>query len=202
MTLHQHGFLMAAFLGGILLCDEASAGLNGDGNLDAVFANFSQTNRVCLGDGAGGFTCTDVSGDTRSSVAVGLTPLVAQIDIKPRSDPNSWPCKKVNNPFPVALLSDATFDATTVDADSVRFGKSGIAAAEAHTKNGKAKRHVEDVNKDGLPDMVFHFRFGDTGFSCADISLSEKSVTLPGTLTGNANGTAFRGQDSLRLVGK
>ena len=55
MTLHQLQYLIAAFLGGILLCGEASASVNGDGDLDAVFANFFQTNRVCLDDGAGGF---------------------------------------------------------------------------------------------------------------------------------------------------
>ncbi len=88
----------------------------------------------------------------------------------------------------MAILSDAGFDATTVDADSVRFGITGTEAAEVHEKNGNAKRHVEDVDKDGLPDMVFHFRFGDTGFSCADIPAQEKSVTLTGNLTGTTNG--------------
>ena len=46
--------------------------LNGDGNLDAVFANEFETNRRCLGDGAGGFTCADVSGDTNNSAGVAL----------------------------------------------------------------------------------------------------------------------------------
>ena len=103
--------------------------------------------------------------------------------------------------FPVAILSGANFDATTVNADSVGFGKTGTETAEVHTKKGKAKRHVEDVNKDGVLDMVFHFRFGDTGFSCFDdIPFFDKSVTLTATLTWSANGTAFTAQDSLRLV--
>ncbi len=50
----------------------ALGGVNGDANLDAVFANIGQPNRVCLGDGAGGFVCTDVSGDTFSSNGVAL----------------------------------------------------------------------------------------------------------------------------------
>ena len=53
----------------------ALAGVDGDGNLDAVFANFNfQRNRVCLGDGLGGFTCSDVSLDTSVTrgVALGL----------------------------------------------------------------------------------------------------------------------------------
>jgi len=48
--------------------------LNGDGDLDAVFANRGQVNRRCLGNGAGGFACADVSADTNNSrgVALGL----------------------------------------------------------------------------------------------------------------------------------
>jgi len=44
-----------------------------DINLDAVFANNGQTNRRCLGDGAGAFTdCAGVSGDTNNSETVAL----------------------------------------------------------------------------------------------------------------------------------
>jgi len=41
-------------------------------DLDAVFANFSQNNRVCLGDGSGAFACSDVSTDANSSQGVAL----------------------------------------------------------------------------------------------------------------------------------
>jgi len=126
--------------------------------------------------------------------------LPVEIDIKPGSDPNSWPCRKANDDLPVAILSTDSFDATTVDADSVRFGKTGTEAAEVHEKKDKAKRHVEDKNGDGLLDMVFHFRFGDTGFSCDDIPAGEKSVTLDAKLTGTADGAVIEGGDSLRLV--
>ena len=61
--------LMAAMVIGVLLTlpAPARAGLDGDGDLDAVFANGLQSNRVCLGDGLGGFACGDVSADTRNS---------------------------------------------------------------------------------------------------------------------------------------
>ena len=88
-----------------------------------------------------------------------------------------------------------------MNASSVRFGKDGTEAGEVHQKNDEAKRHVEDKNKDGLLDMVFHFRFGDTGFSCGDIPDGDKSFTLTGTLTGETeDGTAIEGEDNLRLV--
>jgi hypothetical protein len=51
----------------------ALADMNKDGKLDAVFANTSlQNNRICLGDGRGGFTCTNVSSDAISSAAVAI----------------------------------------------------------------------------------------------------------------------------------
>ncbi|MCB0156273.1 MAG: VCBS repeat-containing protein [Anaerolineae bacterium] len=50
--------------------------LNEDGNLDAVFArgfNTGERNRVCLGDGSGGFSgCSDVSPDANGTYAVTL----------------------------------------------------------------------------------------------------------------------------------
>ena len=51
-------------------------------NLDAVFSNFVQPNRVCLGDGSGGFACSDVSTDTNQSedVALGLVNADSNLD--------------------------------------------------------------------------------------------------------------------------
>ena len=40
--------------------------------LDAVFANLDQSNRVCLGDGGGSFSCSDVSTDMNLPVSVAL----------------------------------------------------------------------------------------------------------------------------------
>jgi hypothetical protein len=125
------------------------------------------------------------------------------IDIKPGSDPNSINCNNTREIIPVAILSTEDFDATIVDADSVRFGKTGTEAAEVHRdRNGNARRHVEDVNGDGRDDLVFHFRLGDTGFSCDDIPESEDSVELTARLTGEANGTSTEGEDSIRLFGR
>ena len=72
MASHQHRYLIAAILGNILVCGQAFGGVNGDGKLDAVFANLFQTDRVCLGNGAGGFACSDVSADTGFTWDVGL----------------------------------------------------------------------------------------------------------------------------------
>jgi choice-of-anchor C domain-containing protein len=144
-------------------------------------------------------------GAALDNIRVDVPVIEVDIDIKPNSDPSSFGCKSRGS-IPVAILSDADFDATEVDADTVRFGKNGDEAGEVHQKNGHAKRHVEDVNKDGLDDLVLHFDFTKTGFSCDDIPDGEKSVTLTGKLTGNltadAGGTAIKGESDIRLVGK
>ncbi len=74
------------------------------------------------------------------------------------------PGKKPNRGvIPVHLLSTADFDATAVDHTSVRFGE----ATETHTKkDGTPKRHVADVNGDGLKDLVLHFRANEVGLEC------------------------------------
>jgi len=82
------------------------------------------------------------------------------VDIKPGSDTN--PINTFNNGvIPVAILSSATFDATTVDVDSLAFGPAG--AAPTH-RNG----HMEDVDGDGLTDFVSHYRTQETGIEFGD----------------------------------
>jgi len=104
---------------------------------------------------------------------------IVDIDIKPRSDPNSINCQNLKDIIPVAILTTPIFDAITVDADTVRFGLN--TAQEIHKdKNGKAKRHLEDVDKDGDLDLVFHFRFGDTGIQCSDTKAVLTGKTLEG----------------------
>jgi beta-glucanase (GH16 family) len=74
------------------------------------------------------------------------------------------PGKKPNQSvIPVHLLSTADFDATAVDHTTVRFGE----ATETHTKkDGTPKRHVDDVDGDGLKDLIFHFRANEVGLEC------------------------------------
>jgi len=124
------------------------------------------------------------------------------IDIKPNSVPSSFGCNSKGS-VPVAVLGSPTFDATAIDADTVRFGKVGDEAAEVHQKKGSAKPHVEDFNGDGDLDMIFHFRLVDTGFSCSDIPAGDKSADVTGNLTGKLDdGTDIVGQGTLHLVGK
>ncbi|KAB7745655.1 family 16 glycosylhydrolase [Nostocoides sp. F2B08] len=101
------------------------------------------------------------------------TPVVADIEVLGNL------CNKGNGVVPVHLLSTTVFDATAVDHTTVRFGK----AAETHTsgRNKTPTRHVADVNRDGLKDLVFHFRARETGYDCTSTDLALTGEMQDGT---------------------
>ncbi len=117
------------------------------------------------------------------TVTPSVIPVV--IDIKPGSLPNSI------NPgsrgsIPVAILTTGSFDATTVNASTVRFGATGTEAAALRWA-------LEDVDADGRMDMILHFTTAETGIICGATSAS---------LTGKTSGgKAIKGSDSVMTVG-
>ena len=98
-------------------------------------------------------------------------------------------CNGGNGVIPVELLSTPNFDATTVDHTTVTFG----AATERHVnKDGIAKRHVGDLNGDGLDDLVFHFSFNETGFECNPDALTFNGTTFDGqAITAGGSDASF-----------
>jgi len=83
------------------------------------------------------------------------------------------------------FLTTSTFDATTVDPSTVRFGKTGTEAAPVQAT-------VSDANGDGVPDLVLRFRIQDTGLQCGDTSA---------VLTGKTvSDQAIQGSDSIVTV--
>ena len=76
--------------------------------------------------------------------------LPVDIDIKPGSYPNSINLGS-NGVVPVAILSSETFDATQVDPETVELAGAGVAV---RGKGNKYLAHEEDVNEDGLLDLV------------------------------------------------
>lgn len=80
---------------------------------------------------------------------------IAAIDIKPGSDDN--PVNANSKLIPVAILGSASFDVEDIDVTTLFFGPR--AASPAH----KAGGHPEDVNDDGLTDLVSHFRTAESG---------------------------------------
>ena len=114
-----------------------------------------------------------------------LREITVSIDIKPDGVPNSINPKS-HGKIPVAILSTAKFDAPAlVNKASVTFGRTG-------TESSVAFCNSEDVNVDGLLDVVCHFETQQAAFQDGDTE---------GVLKGLAvSGTPIRGTDSIRIV--
>jgi hypothetical protein len=106
------------------------------------------------------------------------------IDIKPGNDSNLINPKS-NGVISVAILSTATFDSTTVDPLSVRFGPSEATVV--------GRGHIQDVNRDGELDLVLHFNNQETGIECGDLF-----ALLTGETIG---GQPIAGSDLIRTIG-
>jgi len=102
------------------------------------------------------------------------------IDIKPGSYPNSINLKS-NGRLPVAILTTDTFDATTIDPDTVLFE----GASPVHWA-------YEDVDHDGDIDLILHFHLKDTGLT---------ATSMYGYLTAETfDGMPVVGVDTVRIV--
>lgn len=116
--------------------------------------------------------------------------VVAHVDIKPGSNPNSINCNDENGVIAVAILTTEDFDATTVDHTKVIF--EGASETQVDNKSGDPRRHEEDVDGDGDIDLVFHFRLGDTNLACD---------ATEGTLIGETpEGVVIEGIDNVRMI--
>ncbi len=114
--------------------------------------------------------------------------LEVAIDIKPGSDPNSINLSSAGV-IPVAILSSATFAATTVDPDTVSLAGAKVKMV------GKSNRflcHAEDVNGDGLPDLVCQVETAQF--------MIEEGASVAVLEAETFDGQAIRGQDDVRIV--
>jgi len=126
--------------------------------------------------------------DDFSFTVIPATALV-EIDIKPGSDPN--PINQGSNGLiPVAIFSSPEFDATQVDPTSVSLAGASVAVRG----KGKSMAHEEDVNGDGLVDLVVQVEtqgFNDLG--------AGGTVELTGTTFGDED---IVGYDEVIIVPK
>jgi hypothetical protein len=112
-----------------------------------------------------------------------------QIDIKPGSDPNSINLG-ARGKIPVAILSSADFDAPAlVDPRSLLLA--GVEVNMIGKKNPDFQCSSEDVNGDGVDDLVCHFE------NLLELSTGDTEATLLGM---TFNGVSIFGTDSVRIV--
>jgi subtilisin family serine protease len=117
--------------------------------------------------------------------ALSALAIMVEIDIKPGSDPNAINPSLVGD-LPVAILGSDTFDVADVDVDTLAFGPSGAWFDHSHGP------HVEDVDGDGLLDLISHYRTHQTGIEFGDTEACITGETL--------DGTPFEGCDAIRTV--
>ncbi len=91
---------------------------------------------------------------------------------------------------PVAILGSSTFDASTVDISSLLLGPGNATVFGPGSPGSNGQADLEDVNNDGFPDLVVHFRSQQIGVQCTDTSL---------LLTGKTKaGTPIRGSEAIQ----
>jgi len=113
--------------------------------------------------------------------------LAVEIDVRPDS---------VENPIrvgsrgvvPVVLYGEVDFAVEDVDVSTLGLGPD--AAGVAHP-NGP---HFDDLDADGLLDMILHHRIADTGLSMDDVEVCLSGETI--------DGTPFEGCDDVTPVGR
>lgn len=131
------------------------------------------------------FTGTHAGLAPALSITLGMD---VTIDIKPGSFPNSINLGSAGV-VPVAILSTSTFDATTIDPDTLFLAGAPVGMVG---KSGKYLCHANDVNSDNVNDLVCQF---DTAQF-----LIQPGETIAEVVGETTSGVPVRGQDSVRIV--
>ena len=90
----------------------------------------------------------------------------------------------------VAILSSTSFDATTVDPDTVTLSSAPI---KNRGRSGGPATKTKDVNGDGLADLVV-----DVTARAMDLTASDTEAMLEGA---TFSGVSIRGVDAVTVVG-
>lgn len=112
---------------------------------------------------------------------------VVPVDIKPGIYPNSINPGS-NGTLPVAILSTTSFDATTVNPATVTLAGAAVAMKGKGTPNYS----IQDVDGDGLMDLIVHVQTEALHLSAGDVTAEVSGKTFDGKL--------IKGSDTIRIV--
>lgn len=123
------------------------------------------------------------TGETHATLWTVTLATKVGIDVKPGNALNPVNPRSKGK-LTVAILTDAHFDATSVNVSSVRLGTGEAVPVWNQTK---------DVDHDGDWDLILKFNTSETGIACGDTEISLKGLTV-----GDEN---ILGTDIIRTVG-
>ncbi|MFC1874771.1 hypothetical protein ACFLY3_01260 [Chloroflexota bacterium] len=126
-------------------------------------------------------------GFTVESNEIDITSYSISIDVKPGSSVNPINLGS-QGVIPVAIITTEGFDATTVDAGTVRFGPGKAQAVHSA---------IEDIDDDGDDDMILHFRTQDAGIEEDDTEVVLTGETVSGE---TVDARHFTGTDTIWIV--
>ena len=136
--------------------------------------------------------------DIELSTSVG--DIVAEIDIKPGTGTNTLNLNG-NGVVPVGVFGSGAFNVADINVSSVvagvdadSDGEIDVSALPAAVVHGG---HIEDIDGDGINDIVFHFREFELGIDTATPGNEILDVMLVGELNDT---TAFAGVDVVRIT--
>jgi hypothetical protein len=159
-------------------------GANTTGQTNDQSAAIELSRQVCVaGDYTVSLTVTDKDGGVGSDELILTVPyVVIDIDILPGSLENPLNMKSGGN-IPIAILGTADLDVADIDASSLTLGDgTGPDTPVAMKNNGTVEAYMEDVNRDGMMDLVAMFSMPDL-VSNGDITDASTELVLRGFLT-------------------
>ncbi|MGQ0735671.1 MAG: hypothetical protein ACT4QD_18710 [Acidobacteriota bacterium] len=104
--------------------------------------------------------------------ALAQGPLHVTIDVKPGDTPTTLEPNR-QGMVPVAILSSAQFDATSIDTTTIRLGPTG-------TEAGVERSNRDDVNRDKRIDLMLLIRVQELKLKCGDTAIRLKAKTTDG----------------------
>ena len=148
-----------------------------------------QSSCSCVSDEGGrGEPVSPFAGGWDAFAARFASTIEVEIDIKPGSQPNSVNLGSLGS-VPVAILSTPDFDASSVKPDTVTLA----GAAVRVNGRGIAMASLQDVNGDGVPDLVVHV----ITEALAVAGAGDVEVVLTGL---TVDGRMIEGRDTIRVI--